>query len=159
MEQDTQDGHRPANDNRKRLPVDPEKVNTVKPAENKPGLRQRWQKYQPTKTVVVWACVASVVLTIIVGFAWGGWVTGGNSQKAAKTMATDAVIQRLAPICVSQFGLDPDKTQKLVELTDMSSRSRVQYVQDQGWATISGDERPDRRVADACSKLLLETTS
>ena len=124
-----------------------------------PSLRQRWQKYQPTKAILVWACVASVVLTIIVGFAWGGWVTEGNSQKAAKTMATDAVIQRLAPICVSQFGLDPDKTQKLVELTDMSSRSRVQYVQDQGWATISGDEKPDRRVADACSKLLLEPTS
>ncbi len=70
-------------------------------------------------------------------------------------MATDAVVQRLAPICVSQFGLDPDKTQKLVELTDMSSRSRVQYVQEQGWATISGSEKPDRKVADACTKLIL----
>jgi len=125
----------------------------------KPSLRQRWQKYQPTKTNLVWACVASAVLTIIIGFAWGGWVTGGGSQKAATTMASAAVVQRLAPICVDQFNQDSDKTQKLVELTDMSSRSRVQYVQDQGWATIAGDDRPDRRVADACSKLLLESTS
>ena len=155
MEQDTQDEHRPANDNRKRLPVDPEKVNTVKTAEDKPGLRQRWQKYQPTKAILVWACVASVVLTIIVGFAWGGWETGGRSQKAAETMASAAVVQRLAPICVDQFNQDSEKTQKLVEMTDMSSRSRVQYVQDQGWATISDDEKPNRKVADACSKLLL----
>ena len=44
MEQDVQDEPRAANDNRKRLPVDPGKVNTVKTAENKPGLRQRWRK-------------------------------------------------------------------------------------------------------------------
>ena len=155
MENDVQDGHRPANDNRKILPVDPEEVSTVKTAENKPGLRQKWQNYQPTKAILVWACVASVVLTIIVGFAWGGWVTGGGSQKAAETMASDAIVQRLAPICADQFNQDSEKTQKLVELTDMSSRSRIQYVQDQGWSTIAGDDQPDRRVADACSKLLL----
>ena len=127
----------------------------MKTSESKPGLRQRWQNYQPTKKALVWACVASAVLTIIVGFAWGGWVTGGGSQKAAETMASDAVVQRLSHICVDQFSQDSEKTQKLVELADMSSRSRIQYVQDQGWATIAGDDRPDRRVADACSKLLL----
>ena len=124
-----------------------------------PSLKQRWRKLQPTKTILVWACVISVVLTIIVGFAWGGWVTGGSSQKAAEAMATDAVTQRLAPICVAQFDLDPDKTQKLAELNGMSSYQRTQYVQDQGWATIAGDENPDRKVAGACSQLLQALTS
>ena len=73
-------------------------------------------------------------------------------------MAKDAVVQRLAPICVDQFNQDPDKALKLDELNGLTSYQRAQYVQDQGWATIPGEEKPDRLVADACAKLLLEMT-
>jgi pimeloyl-ACP methyl ester carboxylesterase len=93
---------------------------------------------------------------MVVGFSWGGWVSASASQKAAETMAKDAVVERLAPICVAQFNQDPDNATKLNELTEMTSYQRAQYVQDQGWATISGDEKPDRKVADACTRLLLE---
>jgi hypothetical protein len=71
-------------------------------------------------------------------------------------MAKDAVVQRLVPICVAQFNQDPDKVLKLDEMNGMTSYKRAQYVQDQGWATISGEEKPDRNVADACTRLLLE---
>jgi hypothetical protein len=100
--------------------------------------------------------LASVVLTVIVGFTWGGWVTAGTAQASAEVMARDAVIQRLAPICVAQFNLDPDKDLKLNEMNELSSSKQRQFVQDQGWATISGAEKPDRRVATACTNLLLE---
>jgi hypothetical protein len=71
-------------------------------------------------------------------------------------MAKDAVVQRLAPICVAQFNQDPDKALKLEEMSALSSSKKRQYVQDQGWATISGEENADRSVATACSKLLME---
>jgi hypothetical protein len=124
--------------------------------ENKPSLGERWRDSQPTKTALFWACLASIILTVVVGFTWGGWVSASSAQKTAQTMAKDAVVQRLAPICVAQFDRDPDKVLKLDELTELTSYQRARYVQDQGWATISGEENPDRKVADACTDLLME---
>ena len=42
---------------------------------------QRWSDARPTKTVTFWCCVASAVLTMIIGFGWGGWVTGGTAGR------------------------------------------------------------------------------
>ena len=153
MDQDVRDEPRAENDSRKRRPVESRKAATV---EKKPSLGQRWRDYQPTKTILFWACLASIVLSIFVGFTWGGWVTAGTAQKAADALARDAVIQRLVPICVDQFNQDPDRVLKLDELSGLTSYKQTQYVQEQGWATITGIEKPDRKVADACTKLLLE---
>lgn len=112
---------------------------------------QRWGQARATKTVVFWIAVASIILTMIVGFNWGGWVTGGT----AKVMAQAAVVERLAPICVGQFNQDPEKGQKLAELKETSTWQRRAYVEKQGWATMFGEEKPDSKVADACVKLLV----
>jgi len=45
---------------------------------------ERWSQSRPTKTLVFWACAASVAATMIVGFTWGGWVTGGTALKVAE---------------------------------------------------------------------------
>lgn len=153
MEQDERDEPRALNDSRKR-PSTP--AARAIPVAKKPTLGDRWRNAQPTKSTLLWACLATAILTMVVGFTWGGWVSASGAQKAAETMANDAVVQRLAPICIAQFNLDPDKSLKLDELTGMTSNQRARYVQDQGWATISGDEQPNRKVADACTKLLLE---
>ena len=122
------------------------------------SLGQRWSEARPTKTVLFWACAASVVLTMIVGFSWGGWVTGGTARTTAETMAYDAVITRLAPICVLQSGRDPAKAVKLVALKEESSWQRGEYVGKQGWATMPGEKEPDSRVAQACAALLMPTS-
>jgi hypothetical protein len=93
--------------------------------------------------------------TSIVGFAWGGWVTGGTAQKMAETLADNAVVKRLAPICVVQFNRDPGKEKKLTELKGTDSWQRDGYVEKQGWAIMPGEEKTDRNVAEACAKLLL----
>jgi hypothetical protein len=102
-----------------------------------------------------WACMASVVLTMIVGFGWGGWVTGGTALKMAEARADDAVVKRLAPICVLQFNRDPRKDQKLVALKGTDTWQRDGYVEKQGWATMPGEEKSDSKVAEACAQLLL----
>jgi hypothetical protein len=33
---------------------------------------------------------------------------------------------------------------------------RDDYVIEQGWATMPGEEKPDSKVADACAKLLMQ---
>jgi hypothetical protein len=155
MDEPIQEEFRPANDSRKRVPVAPEKVEAMKPGESKPGFGQRWKNLQPTKAHLVWACILTAILTMIVGFNWGGWMSSGSAQAMADTMSQDAVIQRLAPICVLQFNQDADKDAKLIELNEKTtSYQKSQFVRDQGWATIAGEERADSKVADACAKLI-----
>ena len=119
------------------------------------SFKKWWSQARPTKTVVFWSWIASIILTMIVGFAWGGWVTRATARTMAEDMAEDAVIERLAPICVAQFNQDPGKDQKLEELRKASGYQRRTYVQDQGWATVPGEEGPDREVADECVRLLM----
>ena len=125
---------------------------------DKRSVGQRWSDAQPTKTLLFWACVASAVLTMIIGFSWGGWVTGGTARQTAEVTAHDAVVKRLAPICVVQSGRDPAKAVKLVALKEESSWQRGEYVGKQGWATMPGEQEPDGKVAQACATLLLPTS-
>ena len=122
------------------------------------SLGRRWSDARPTKTLVFWCCVASAVLTMIIGFSWGGWVTGGTARTTAETMGHDAVVTRLAPICVMQSGRDPAKAVKLVALKEESSWQRGEYVGKQGWATMPGEKEPDSRVAQACATLLMPSS-
>jgi hypothetical protein len=130
--------------------------NKMERDQKKVSLRGRWDGARATKRVVFGIALAAVVLTLIVGFNWGGWVTGGSARDMAVKSGKDAVIQRLAPICVYQFNQDPEKDQKLSELKETSSYQRDNYVQEQGWATMPGEEKPDNKVADACAKLLVQ---
>jgi len=121
----------------------------------KVSFKEWWSEARPTKTAVFWSWVGSVVLTMIIGFAWGGWVTGGTARSMAEKMADDAVVKRLAPMCVVQFKQVPDKDQKLQELAKTESWQRSAYVEKQGWATMPGEDKPDSRVAEECARLLM----
>ena len=121
----------------------------------KVSFKEWWSDARPTKTAVFWSWIASIVLTMIIGFAWGGWVTGGTAQSLAEKMAEDAVVKRLAPMCVVQFKQAPGKDQKLKELEKTDTWQRSEYVEKQGWATMPGEEKPDSKVASECARLLM----
>jgi hypothetical protein len=99
----------------------------------------------------VWGLICGAVIAIIIGFALGGWVTGGTAQ----TTAEAAVIERLAPICVAQFNQDLEKDKKHKELKGKSSWDRDKYVKEQGWATMPGEKDPDSDVAEKCAEQIL----
>ena len=69
----------------------------------KQSLAQRWNDYQPTKSILLWACAVTAILTMIVGFNWGGWVTGGTSQTMAATAGNVARGALASDICVEKF--------------------------------------------------------
>lgn len=121
----------------------------------KVSFRERWSAARPTKTVVVWSWVASIIVTMIIGFSWGGWVTGGTARKMADAIGENAVVTRLAPMCVVRFQQDPRKDQKLKELKGISTWEKADYIKKQGWATMPGEREPESRVAEECGKLLM----
>jgi len=127
----------------------------MEPSKQGAGLRDRWSAARATKTAVFWLCAASAVLTMVVGFAWGGWVTGGTAAKMAEVKGEEAVLSRLAPMCVLKSKDDPKREQKLVEFKEVNAWEKGDYVKKQGWATMPGEREPDGRVAEACAKLLL----
>ena len=113
--------------------------------------QMNWEKIK----IGVWGAVGGAIITMIIGFAWGGWVTGGTAQTTAKEMAEAAVVDRLVPICIAQFNQDPEKDQKLKELKEKSSWERNEYVNKQGWATMPFEKEPDREVTDKCAEQIL----
>ena len=74
----------------------------------KRSLSRRWEDYQPSKTMLVWTCIAAIVATMVVGFSWGGWVTGGTSQAMAATAGDTKWVRPPLPCRPSKFRFDVD---------------------------------------------------
>ncbi|HXV78752.1 MAG TPA: hypothetical protein VEG60_02625 [Candidatus Binatia bacterium] len=100
------------------------------------------------------SAVGGAIVLAVIGFNWGGWVTGGTAAAMAKEIAADAVAERLGSICVAQFNRDSEKGEKLKEMKEKDSWDTARYIEKQSWAIMPGEDKPDRRVADACAKQL-----
>src|SRR3954453_6253373 len=98
----------------------------------------RWQNYRASKTALFWSCAACVVATMIVGFSWGGWVTGGTADKQSETAAAAARAEVAATICVTRFLGGPDMTGQLAALKTANSWSRDDVLDKAGWSTPPG---------------------
>lgn len=123
---------------------------------NTRSLRQRWDKAKQTKSATFWIAIAAIIVTLFFGFSRGGWMLGSSAQTMADRAAEDAVVERLASICVAQFIQDPVSVEKLVELQAITtSTQRAIYVRDQGWATMPGETGPDDRVSAECARQLM----
>ena len=108
----------------------------------------------------LWAAVAGSVATMIIGFNFGGWTTGGTSARLAKVQADAAVTTALVPICIAKSKADGAVLKKMVELKALSSSyEQRDFVTKTGWATVPGSDDPNRDVADACAAALLKTAA
>jgi hypothetical protein len=121
----------------------------------KKGISQRWDELQPSKTMLVWACVGCIAATMVVGFTWGGWVTGGTARGMAGTAGDEARGELASVVCVENFMAAPDAAAQLVALKEISSSyQQRQFVEKGGWAVMPGKDSPDRRAVDLCTKVL-----
>jgi len=126
-------------------------------------LSQRFQQYQASKTVLFWSCAGSVVVATIVGFSWGGWVTGGSAQEMAEESAAQARQEVAAVVCVDRFMAAPDAGVQLIALQEITSpRAQGKFVEEGGWAIIVPATSPsdfkaradDRKAAGLCAEEL-----
>ena len=98
--------------------------------------------------------VVGAVAAMIIGFSWGGWVTGGSSDKQAASAAHDATVAALAPICVDRFRAQGDAPAKVAELAKASTWERGNLVEKSGFALMPGSKTADTDVARACAEML-----
>ena len=103
----------------------------------------------------VWGAVAGAIALAIVGFSWGGWVTGGTAETLARNSAATAVVAALTPICVEKFRQAADASANLVEMKKAAyAWDQSKFVERGGWATMPGSTEPNSAVAKACAESL-----
>ena len=105
----------------------------------------------------LWGIAGGAVGVAIIGFNWGGWVTGGTAQADAAQRANAAVVVALAPVCVDKFQHSPEFSANLAALKKIDSWSQGAFVEKSGWATVPGSkDSPEqvKEVARACALLL-----
>ena len=106
-----------------------------------------FEKIKQDITPGFWGAVAGAAAVAIIGFNWGGWVTGKTAQEITQA----AIVDRLVPICVGQFNNDSNKAMKLLEMKKADSWKQADFVSKQGWATMPGATQANSEVAEGCA--------
>lgn len=100
---------------------------------------------------LVWGVIGGGIAAMVIGFGWGGWVTGGTAGRMEAASAEAAVVQALTPLCVAKGEQEPDQ---LVALEDESSWKRDGFVIEAGWVD-NVKEKFRQAVAQQCASVLV----
>ena len=117
---------------------------------------QRWNEYRPTKEHAFWLVAGSVAVTLVAGFGFAGWVTGGSAQRAADEAALAAHDKLAAAVCAEQFMAAADARTRLAKLTALQFWERDDLVAAGGWATMPGEKEASGAVAEMCASRLAD---
>ena len=119
-----------------------------------PGYLERFERYRPSKAVLVWCCLLSMVATIVVGFVAGGWVTAGRAAAMADNAGEQASAKLAAAVCIAQFNRNPDAPAQLVAMNRLPRWDRAGFITKGGWAALPGSKDPVSGAADLCAERL-----
>ena len=110
-----------------------------------------------SRTRLLQGIAIGAVASIVVGFSWGGWVTGSTANSHAAEQADTAVVAALTPICVEKFLQNSDAKANLAVLQKIFSNwEQGDYLEKGGWATQPGATSPDYHLARACAEKLVQ---
>ena len=99
-----------------------------------------------------WGVIGGAIAAIVIGFFWGGWVTGGTAGKMEVASAKAAIVLAFTPLCVAKAEQLPEQ---LVLLKAESSWKRDAFVIKAGWVD-NVSEKYQSAVADACASVVVE---
>jgi hypothetical protein len=120
------------------------------------NLRERWEDYRLTKTQAAWLGVGCIAATLIIGFGFGGWVTGGTAESRVAEAAANARHELAAAVCVEEFMRAENASQRLAKLHDLGWWERSEVVAQGGYATMPDVREPNSIVAAMCASQLSE---
>jgi len=99
-----------------------------------------------------WGAIGGAIAAIVIGFAWGGWVTGGTAGQMVAASAEAAIVQAFTPLCVAKAEQQPEM---LGPLKQESSWNRDDFVVKAGWVD-NVSEKYRSAVAEACALTVVE---
>lgn len=123
---------------------------------NRTGSEGNWKEFRPTKTMWFWSSVGVVIATIVVGFGWGGWVTGGTAEQMAEEAADKARAELIANVCVERYVSSEGFAERLAKLKEGNTWDREDMIEEGGWTKLPGIEEPGDEAADLCGNKLAE---
>ena len=94
-----------------------------------------------------WGLLLGAGAAMIIGFNWGGWVTGGKSR----AMTDAALLSTRAAICVAQFAKGPKYPERAKELKATNTWERSGVIEKGGWDRMPGEEKAEPTVGRACA--------
>ena len=97
--------------------------------------------------------IVGAVATMIIGFNWGGWYTGGTYDKDVAAAKHDGAVEAFTPACVEKFKAQPDAAVKMADFTKASSWEQSGIVEKGGFAKMAGPKL-ESDVARACAGIL-----
>ena len=100
----------------------------------------------------IWGMVGGGIVAIVIGFAWGGWVTGGAAIQMETASAKAAVILAFTPLCVAKA---EQQSEKFVALKEESTYKQGDFVVEAGWVD-NVSEKYRAEVAKVCAISLIE---
>jgi hypothetical protein len=103
----------------------------------------------------LYGAACGAVAVAIIGFQWGGWVTGGTAKALASSQTQSEVVSVLTPLCLDLAKSDPEFTTKMLEIKKASSYTRSELVVKAGWGTKLGSDNVNKLVARTCADKLL----
>jgi len=115
-------------------------------------------KFPAEMKPALWGAAGGAIALAIIGFSWGGWVTGGTAEKTAKQRVDTAVVAALTPVCVGKFQAGADASVHFAALKKISSWEQGSYVEKGGWANMPGGTTVNSDLARACAEALGKVT-
>ena len=114
----------------------------------------KFNDFTPSKGMLAWTAVGASALTMVLGFTWGGWTTGGSADQMARAAATGARVELASTICAANFVASPTARAQQEELLALAAYQQRGYVEKQPWALMPGETSVNRQVADSCAKTI-----
>jgi alpha/beta superfamily hydrolase len=109
-----------------------------------------------SRTRLLQGIAIGAVVSMVIGFSWGGWMTGRAAIRLADEQANTAVVSALTPICVEKFLQNSDAKANLAVLQKTNTWEQGDYLEKGGWATRPGATSPDYQLARACVEKLVQ---
>jgi hypothetical protein len=96
---------------------------------------------------------AGAVATVVVGFMWGGWVTGSTATRMTGEAVEATQVTLYSPVCVERYMAKATPEQR-AEFAKENDWNRDAFIEKTGFATPTGSSSPSDKVADKCAETL-----
>lgn len=100
-----------------------------------------------------WGAIGGAIAAMVIGFVWGGWVTGETAGTMAAESAKTEIVRAFTPLCVARARQKPDQ---LVRLKKVGYWERGDFVIKAGWVVNVG-ENYRSAVAESCAETIVDS--